>query len=180
VTDSPLVVDSHKLPRQPGASLEVAVPVTIGDDLAGEVMRAEPGETTVNVLLESVMDGILATGSATIPVTGECVRCVTPLRVELPIEFRQFHTYRGVEQPDDEDSDTVPITDPELDLTGAFHDAVVLALPLTPTCRSDCPGLCPECGAVLADDPDHRHERTDPRWAELARWRDSDPSPEGD
>jgi uncharacterized protein len=46
--------------------------------------------------------------------------------------------------------------------------AVVLALPFQPVCQDDCPGLCTECGARLADDPDHRHEAAvDPRWAAL-------------
>jgi uncharacterized protein len=50
-----------------------------------------------------------------------------------------------------------------------LRDAVVLALPFQPLCQDDCPGLCVECGARLADDPDHRHEDpTDPRWAALA------------
>ncbi len=32
----------------------------------------------------------------------------------------------------------------------------------------DCPGLCTECGARLADDPDHAHDAPiDPRWAGL-------------
>nr|MBA3232665.1 DUF177 domain-containing protein [Propionibacteriales bacterium] len=45
--------------------------------------------------------------------------------------------------------------------------AVVLALPLQPVCRADCPGLCPDCGTRLVDDPHHRHESVDPRWAAL-------------
>jgi uncharacterized protein len=44
----------------------------------------------------------------------------------------------------------------------------VLALPFQPLCQDDCPGLCPECGARLADDPDHGHDApVDPRWAAL-------------
>ena len=39
----------------------------------------------------------------------------------------------------------------------------------SPLCEDDCPGLCAECGARLADDPDHAHEAPiDPRWAGLA------------
>ena len=49
-----------------------------------------------------------------------------------------------------------------------LRDAVVLALPFQPLCRDDCPGLCTECGARLADDPGHQHESAiDPRWATL-------------
>ena len=56
-----------------------------------------------------------------------------------------------------------------LDLEPAFRDAVVLALPMSPLCREDCPGLCAECGAPLADaGPGHRHDAAvDPRWAAL-------------
>jgi uncharacterized protein len=43
----------------------------------------------------------------------------------------------------------------------------VLALPFQPVCRDDCPGLCADCGARLADDPQHRHEVVDSRWAAL-------------
>ena len=51
-----------------------------------------------------------------------------------------------------------------------LRDAVVLALPLNPVCDPECPGLCPECGARLADDPDHTHgEAIDPRWAALSQ-----------
>ena len=56
-----------------------------------------------------------------------------------------------------------------LDLEPQLRDAVVLALPFTPLCEDDCPGLCVECGARLADDPDHQHEEPiDPRWAARA------------
>jgi hypothetical protein len=56
-----------------------------------------------------------------------------------------------------------------LDLEPAFRDAVVLALPMSPLCREDCPGLCAECGVPLADaGPGHRHDETvAPRWAAL-------------
>ena len=42
-------------------------------------------------------------------------------------------------------------------------------LPLAPLCRPDCPGLCAECGALLAQaGSEHGHERAiDPRWAGL-------------
>ena len=58
-----------------------------------------------------------------------------------------------------------------LDLEPTFRDAVVLALPMSPRCRPDCPGLCVECGIPLAEaGPDHRHrDAPDPRWAGLSK-----------
>jgi uncharacterized protein len=61
-----------------------------------------------------------------------------------------------------------------LDLEPALRDAVVLALPMSPLCRDDCPGLCVECGVPLADAGlGHRHEAApDPRWAALRQFDD--------
>jgi uncharacterized protein len=61
-----------------------------------------------------------------------------------------------------------------LDLEPALRDAVVLALPMSPLCREDCPGLCVKCGVPLADaGPGHRHEDApDPRWAGLKQFND--------
>ena len=36
-------------------------------------------------------------------------------------------------------------------------------------CSDTCPGLCPECGVRLADDPEHTHDAPiDPRWSALS------------
>mgnify|MGYP003286645941 CR=1 FL=1 len=45
------------------------------------------------------------------------------------------------------------LEDDMIDLEPLLRDAVVLALPFQPLCQDDCPGLCTECGARLADDP---------------------------
>ena len=69
------------------------------------------------------------------------------------------------------------LEDDLFDLEPVLRDAVVLALPLQPVCRDDCPGLCSECGVRLADDPDHHHDAADPRWAALQELtRDRRPS----
>lgn len=170
----PLVIDSRRLPRQPGASQRLEVPVAPDDDLGNEVATIDTEPVMVDLLLESVLDGILVTGSADLHLTGDCVRCLDPLDQALPVSFRQFFTYPGaeVETDSEEDTDIVAMTGPLLDLRPAFRDATVLALPLSPTCRPDCPGLCPHCGVALADNPDHSHERSDPRLAALEQLRE--------
>jgi uncharacterized protein len=73
------------------------------------------------------------------------------------------------DQDDERDDDERYLDGDLLDLEPAFRDAVVLALPMSPLCRDDCPGLCAECGVPLAEaGPDHGHnDALDPRWAGL-------------
>ncbi len=72
----------------------------------------------------------------------------------------------GLEPDDDSDGDTVFALDGDLlDLEQVVRDAVVLALPLRPLCREDCPGLRLD---GLRADPDEDQGPVDPRWAALA------------
>ena len=113
---------------------------------------------------------MLVTGTAAADLEGECARCLEP--IEDTVHGRSPGAVR-LRRPghagDDEDDDVSRLEGDLLDLEPVLRDAVVLALPFQPLCREDCPGLCVECGARLADDPDHRHEDPiDPRWAALA------------
>jgi uncharacterized protein len=142
-----------------------------------DVIGVPEGATVeLDLRLESVLEGVLVTGTAHAPVTGECVRCLEPVERELDAEFQEMFSYpdadtrtaRRDEAGDDaEDEDTLVLEDDLFDLEPVLRDAVVLALPMQPVCRDDCPGLCSECGARLGDDPDHHHEVTDIRWAAL-------------
>ncbi|MFF7156494.1 YceD family protein [Streptomyces sp. NPDC008139] len=175
---NPLVFDTHELGRRPGAMRKVSRSVPAPKDLGlVDVIGVPEGATVeLELRLESVMEGVLVTGTAHAPVTGECVRCLEPVERELDAEFQEMFSYpdadtrtaRKDEAGDDaEDEDALELEDDLFDLEPVLRDAVVLALPLQPVCREDCEGLCSECGVRLADDPDHHHEVTDIRWAAL-------------
>ena len=119
------------------------------------------------------MEGVLVTGEASAALAGECARCLEEIRDPLTVDFQELFVYddsRDHRRGDDEDDETSVLHDDLRDLEYVLRDAVVLALPFQPLCREDCPGLCTECGARLADDPDHAHEAAiDPRWATLAQ-----------
>ena len=139
----------------------------------------EGADIELDLRLESVLEGVLVTGTARATVTGECVRCLEPVERELDAEFQEMFSYpdadartarrgdAGADAEADEDDDTPELEDDLFDLEPVLRDAVVLALPMQPVCQDDCPGLCSVCGARLADDPDHQHEVTDIRWAAL-------------
>ncbi|MDI2129300.1 YceD family protein [Yinghuangia seranimata] len=142
-------------------SLDVPAPADMKIEVIG-VPEGAPLE--LGLRLEAVMDGVLVSGVATVPLAGECVRCLEPLAErELTVEFQELYVY-----PDEDAEEDAPRLVGDLfDLEPVLRDAVVLALPLSPVCREDCGGLCLECGALLDEDPGHTHETADPRWSAL-------------
>jgi len=127
--------------------------------------------------LESVMEGVLVSGTARARTVGECARCLVDLENPLEVDLQELYAYPESEAQSDEAG---RVKDDAIDLEPLLRDAVVLALPFRPLCNEDCPGLCPTCGVRLAADPGHvHHEVADPRWAALAALLpDEDPSDE--
>jgi uncharacterized protein len=142
------------------------VPAPAG--LRGELVGVPDGSDLVlDLRLESVSEGVLVSGTAQVALSGECARCLEPLTEGLEVDVQQLYVYPGHENEADDD-EIGRLVDDYIDLEPLLRDAVVLALPLAPVCRDDCPGLCPDCGARLADvGPDHGHDQVDPRWAAL-------------
>jgi len=157
-------------------------------DLGIEVLRVPEGSPVeLDLRLEAVVEGVLVTGSAHAELVGECVRCLTEISDETDADFTELFVYDDGEAraEDTEDGETSRLQGDLVDLEPVLRDAVVLNLPFQPLCSDDCPGLCAECGARLADDPEHRHdEPIDPRWAALqglaqeTTGRDDDPNEE--
>jgi uncharacterized protein len=168
---APLVLDTRELGRRPGSQRTMAFTEPAPADLGIEVLRVPEGSPIeFDLRLEAVMEGVLVTGTARAALEGECVRCLEPIRDEIAADFQELFVYDDSETDDDEADETSRLEGDLLDLEPLLRDAVVLALPFQPLCRDDCPGLCAECGARLADDPDHQHdEPVDPRWAALRR-----------
>ena len=136
------------------------------EDLIGVPVGAE---LVLDLRLESVMDGVLVTGTITAPVTGECGRCLAPVSDTLVVPVQELFVYPGASADREQEDELPELAGDLLDLAPTVRDAVVLALPLNPVCREDCQGLCATCGERLDDLPeDHSHDTTDARWGALA------------
>jgi len=178
-----LVLDTRALglPRRAGSMVTVhrmvAAPESMGVAVAW-VPEGSPIE--VDLRLESVLEGVLVTGTARVGVDAECARCLEPVHWQEGVDFSELFVYpatdaRGsvVEEPAGDDPQPM-VQDDCIDLEGTLRDAVVLTLPLAPVCRQDCGGLCPQCGVRLDEAPGHVHQSTDPRWSALAGLLDPD------
>ena len=128
-----------------------------------EVPRGE--DVAVDVLLEPLGATIEAVGTVSAPWTGECRRCLRPVRSTLRAAVREiFEEHPVVEE-------TYPLQHGEVDLEPMAREAVMLELPQAPLCREDCLGLCPTCGVDRNEGSCDCAPAIDPRWAVLDRLR---------
>ncbi len=179
----PLVLDVRNLQRRPGSMVTVTRSVPAPAGLGVAMARVPEGSPIdLDLRLESVLEGVLVSGSADLQISAECSRCLEPVEWHEEFDLTELFRYpatdaRGaiVEEEEDESEDPLPVLQDDLiDLQPVLRDAVVLNLPLAPLCSEDCLGLCPECGVRMEDDPQHAHDTSDPRWAALAALVDPD------
>jgi uncharacterized protein len=166
----PLVVDTTKLPRQPGATRALQRVIPAPPNLGLEMVSVPAGsDVELDLTLTSVSEGVYISGQVRGSLTGECGRCLNEINQSFEVSLAELYAYADSTTEETTDEDEVGRMQGDLiDLEPAVRDAVVLMLPTNPLCRADCPGLCPECGVHFDDLPaDHSHADVDPRWAAL-------------
>lgn len=162
---SPLVLDVHELGRRAGAMLTRSLVAPAPADLGSEVIEVpEASDLKLDIRLESVVEGVLVTGTVTAAVQGECARCLKQLGWDETLDFQELYEY---EDNEDLDEDAFRLEGDLLDLEPVLRDSLVLSLPLAPLCTQSCRGLCGQCGTDLNENPEHQHEVVDARWQGL-------------
>ncbi|AYG02157.1 YceD family protein [Gryllotalpicola protaetiae] len=172
---NPYSVAVFDLVHQPGQSKELALDFAAPEKLGEGMIAVQAGAPVqIDLRLEVLHDGILASGEVDTTAEGQCVRCLTDVAERVQVDFQELFAYTSDEAFDFE------VHDDHVDLEPLVRDSVVLSLPFQPVCRPDCPGLDPETGERLADHPDREpRENTDPRWAALADFRASEDTEAG-
>ncbi|MEN9343079.1 MAG: hypothetical protein RIR24_666 [Actinomycetota bacterium] len=158
----------HDLMHKPGHMREYKLDLTIPAPLGNAVTAIKAGDVIdLDLRLESVHEGILATGEVFGDAEGECSRCLEPLTVPVEVDFQELFAYSLTNEDD------FVVQEEKINLEQAILDAVVLNLPFKPICSETCLGLCANCGERMADDPHHVHEtEIDPRWSELKKLKE--------
>lgn len=150
-------------------TVQLPAPAPEGLGLVDLIGVAAGAELDLDLRLESVMDGVLVSGTLSAPLSGQCGRCLEPVSDTLTVRLQELFVYPEAATEHDDDDEVAQLEGDLLDLAPTLRDAVVLALPLTPLCRQDCRGLCASCGERLDDLPDdHSHITTDARWGALS------------
>jgi uncharacterized protein len=155
-------VDVRDLLEEPGASRKVHREEKF-EDLATELARV-PSEDPVriDILLESVVEGIMASGPLSGRIAYRCARCLKDFSTDFHYEVQELFTREATAQ-----DDHYPIADGNIDLEPMVRDTVLLAVPFSPLCRESCLGLCERCGGDRNLGECSCGSEIDPRWAVL-------------
>ncbi|MEI2639902.1 MAG: YceD family protein [Microthrixaceae bacterium] len=163
---SVISVGVHDLLRRRGSRQVIDAKVDVSG-LATSTAHIPDGTLVdVEVILDSINEGIVLTAEVTVPWVGECRRCLGPAKGINSFEVNEIYRADPLE-------DMLPIVDEAIDVGAALKDAVILSLPIAPICRDDCAGPSPDDFPIL--DAEAAAEAKDPRWAALDGLRfDSD------
>jgi DUF177 domain-containing protein len=145
-------IDVADLLAHPGTRRALTVEAAV-DDLVGSAARVE-APVHVDLTLDRINEGIVASGTVTAVWLAECSVCLGDVERTLEIHVDELF------EPTPVDGETYPIEGHEIDLEQLVRDAVLLELPLAPHCE-------PPCEADHADFAND-DEPIDPRWAVLS------------
>ena len=164
-SEQQLRIGIAELRRRPGNRQEVDLDLTFGEtglEESSVVTATVPADSVghVRLVLESMSDGVTASGTVRFPWRGECRRCLGPTSGEVVAEVLEVYK----DEPTGED--TLPVDGDFVDLGPVVRDAVVLALPLAPLCADDCSGPEPEAYPVVVEG--EGEAPPDPRWSALS------------
>lgn len=162
-TTSAFRIPVANIMRRPGASRAVQVEGVLDDVRGPGAEIANDGRIAVDVSLERVSEGIVVRGTVTAPWNAACSRCLAPVGGDLVVRVGELYERQPLE------GETYLLSEDDIvDLEPLIRDALLLELPAVPLCRTDCAGICPNCGAdhnVTTCDCDTAE--ADPRWAAL-------------
>ncbi|HEX2266760.1 MAG TPA: YceD family protein [Actinomycetota bacterium] len=159
-------VDVRDLLEHPGASRTLRVTEGI-PNLATELATV-PDDRAIGAefLLESVVDGVLVSGSVSGQMTLTCARCLKTFDTGFDLAVHELFSPDATEEDDE-----YPVVEGFVNLEPMIRDAVVPAMPFAPLCRPDCQGLCERCGGDRNFGECVCPPEIDSRWAPLASLR---------
>lgn len=123
---------------------------------------------------KETVEDIRLVGNLSIQVELHCARCLEPVERTVNESFDLLYRPQGVDARGDEASISRAETEigyyqgQGILLEDVLKEQILLALPVKQICRTDCKGLCPQCGRNLnLESCDCETTMSDPRWAAL-------------
>ena len=119
---------------------------------------------------------VLVSGSLQTSTEDMCGACLSPVALELQIEFDEEFRPAGAAQTEDPfaEPDGFAVVDGQIDLSEVVRQYAEMARPMSPRCGPECPGAAANPGA---DGEQGDEQPIDARWAALSQLQNSGQPP---
>jgi DUF177 domain-containing protein len=171
-----LTVNVASLLAEPGGSVRDHAFDDVELDLGDDLTLARPADARFR--LTRTNRGLLVDGDVRATLAETCSRCLRPIEVDVAQDIDEealpiVDLATGAPLDHADEPEVARLTrHHEIELEPFLREAILLAEPIAPLCRPDCPGLCPECGEELSSGPhDHGEAPIDPRLEALRAFR---------
>lgn len=86
--------NTHDLPHRAGEMREYELDLKITEAVGVDLLSVKPGETIeLDLRIQSVDEGVLATARVVADATGECTRCLKPITWPIDENFTELYYY---------------------------------------------------------------------------------------
>jgi uncharacterized protein len=134
---------AHLVAKSLGESVTVKVqeePQVLDEELEVGALEGEIHFTRVN-------GGLYAEGNLKTQVSLNCMRCLEPF--DKPLNFKVAEQFFCSAREDADEAVLLITPEGVVDLSEPVRQQIWVSLPLQALCRTDCRGLCDQCGANL-------------------------------
>ena len=145
-TKNPFLFSCSDLPRRAGEMREYELTFDDHEPIGVPLLMVpSDGAIYVDLRVEAVEQGVLATGAVSSEAIGECTRCLDPVSFDIDESFQELFHYEvdyrqkpKAKEVDVEDEDELLEMEGDfINLDGPIRDALVLNLPVNPLCSED-------------------------------------------
>lgn len=167
-----LRVDLGRLGREDSILVEARVPSD--DGLWQESDLAWQGDVNIGLSAATAGTGeIIVRGTVVGVLDQECRRCLRPVATDFVEDVTLVFVSDPGEEGGQGDAYAFDAGRPELDLSEAVREELILSINPYVVCDPECEGLCAKCGTNRSEvGCDCVEDETDPRWEALRTLQD--------
>lgn len=128
-----------------------------------------PAPVHVQIQVHNTGKLLFARGVIEAELRVSCSRCLEEFNYPMKLSFEDEFIFAS--QATEEQRETAFLYEKdEIEIGERILEHLILSLPMKFICSPECRGLCPECGVNLnRSQCQCAHEKTDSRWADLAK-----------
>ena len=91
----PFRFNTSELPRRAGEMREYQLEINLEQPIGIDVIEVPSGILRLNLRIESVDEGVLASGKFETSAKGECIRCLDPISIPISKSFQELYAYKS-------------------------------------------------------------------------------------